>query len=395
MSFEIFERVYSSHWFLTSYNGPGFVRDFPKIGGSEFMTKAIYIMENGMCRYVFDNIEFEKAANYTANRLINDNKWRHKSYKKIDYFTKKYFQAGEKLRKLNLSALDNKKILQIINNIVPLQHYHQVYSILVNGVILDGRNHLSNKIREELNGTLGYPENFDDYWSLLTLATKISLRQKRDYEMALLAKESKKLSKEIVGKKLRTLHDRYCWLDYNNMGPPSSFRAFKDELNTAVKNNVNLDLPRQLKRVKIKQERLMKKLGFNRRLRFLVKLSQHVIWQKGYRKDMQYHGFYCYENLFMEMARRNRTEDWQAFGYLFPWEVGKFLLKKTPKLREMKVFMFYCYKEKTRFENWQGCAQVCKESEISRGFLSFKRNKRAMCLCWKGKRICKNSSSSC
>lgn len=74
MSFEIFERIYNSHWFLSSYRGPGFVRDFPKICGGKFITKVIYVMENQMCRYIFDNNEFEKTANFTADRLINDDK---------------------------------------------------------------------------------------------------------------------------------------------------------------------------------------------------------------------------------------------------------------------------------------------------------------------------------
>ena len=91
----------------------------------------------------------------------------------------------------------------------------------------------------------------------------------------------------------------------------------------------------QLKNIKAKQEKLMRELRFNKRLRFLVNLSQYVIWQKGFRKDMQYHGFYCYENLFKELARRNGTGDWQAFSFLFPWEVEKFLIEKTPVFQSL------------------------------------------------------------
>ena len=335
MSFEIFERIYSSHWFLSSYNGPGFVRDFPKIGGGKFITKAVYIMENNMCRYIFDNVEFEKAANFTADRLINDNKWRLSIYKKIDFYTKRYFQSGENLRKSNLGSLSNNKLAQIMNKIIPLQHYHQVYSILVNGVVLDGRNHLSNKIRNEVRTVLGNPERFENYWSLLTLVNKMSLRQKKDYKIALIAKESNNLSKEHIKKKLIRVYKKYCWLDYNNLGPPASFKTFENELGDAIKNNIHLKLPMQLKDIKIKQEKLMRELHFNKRIRFLVNLAQHVIWQKGFRKDMQYHGFFCYENLFKELARRNNIEDWQVFGFLFPWEVKNFLVKKTPSISEL------------------------------------------------------------
>ncbi|MDP3298195.1 MAG: hypothetical protein Q8N09_11535 [Thermodesulfovibrionia bacterium] len=125
--FNIFERIYSSHWFLTSYNGPGFVYDFSSMGGGNFITKAFYVMEQGTCRYIFDIDEFEKGAHFTANRLINDNKWRLGIYKRIDFYTKKYFSAGESLRKILMASLTDKEIIKVIRQIIPLQHYHQVH----------------------------------------------------------------------------------------------------------------------------------------------------------------------------------------------------------------------------------------------------------------------------
>ena len=131
--------------------------------------------------------------------MINDDKWRLSIYKKL-ISTQKYFQTGENLRKLNLSSLSSNKLAQIINKIISLQHHHQVYSILVNGVVLDGRNHLSNKIRNEVKSALGNTKKFEDYWSLLTLVTKMSLRQEKDYEISLIAKKSKNMSKKDTSK---------------------------------------------------------------------------------------------------------------------------------------------------------------------------------------------------
>lgn len=379
MSFEIFERIYSGHWFLSSYNGPGFVRDFPKMGGGKFISKAIYVMENQMCRYIFNNSEFEKTANFTADSLINDDKWRLGIYKKIDFYTKRYFRTGENLRKLNLSSLSNNKLAQIINEIIPLQHYHQVYSILVNGVILDGRNHLSNKIRNEVKSSLGNSKKFEDYWSLLTLVSKMSLRQKKDYEIALIAKKSKNMGKEQAKKRLIKLYEKYCWLDYNNLGPITSFMTFENELKDAIKNNIHLSLPLQLKNIKTKQEKLMKELHFNKRLRFLVNLSQYVIWQKGFRKDMQYHGFYCYENFFRELARRNGIGDWQAFGFLFPWEVEDFLIEKIPSISELnerrKFSCFIVTKDKLDLKIGKEARKFAKNLNLLEDFFHLKETK--------------------
>ena len=333
---ETYERVYSSHWFLTSYNGIGFVFDFPKIGGGNFISQVIYKMENQMCGYIFDREEFEKAANFTANKLINDLKWKEKIYQKINYYTEHYFEAGEKLKKTNLSLLSDKKIIQIIRKIINFQHYHQVYSVLANGIVLDGRNHLSNKIREELKRGLKYPKNFEKYWSLLSQTTKISLRQRKDYDIAQLAKKTSKLSKSVVKTRLKKLHSKYCWLDYNNMGPATSLSKFEQELNEVVQNKKNLLIPNQLVILKEKQKKLIRKLNLDNRLKFLVTLAQGVIWQKGYRKDVQYHGFYCYENLFRELARRKKVLDWQTLSFLFPWEVEKCIKSNYPSISELK-----------------------------------------------------------
>ncbi|MEK7556482.1 MAG: hypothetical protein AAB538_00725, partial [Patescibacteria group bacterium] len=307
-NWDIYERIYSSHWFLTSYNAQGFGFDFPAMGGGSFMTQAVYVMEKGMCRYIFDSDEFERAAQYTSDRLINDDKWRENVYQNINLYTRRYFAAGERLRKTPLDTLSHGELVKIVREIIPLQHYHQVYSVLANGVVLDGRNHLSDRIREELRSLMGSPDDFDEQWSLLSQSAKMSLRQRKEHAIAQLASESKVTSR-VVERKLRNLHQKYCWLDYNNMGPAASFEKFEQELAEARSQNKNITLKEELKALRKKQIDLMRRLRISQRGKFLIRLAQGVIWQKGYRKDMQYHGFYCYENLFRELARRQNTPD--------------------------------------------------------------------------------------
>ena len=335
MKYEIFERIYSSHWFLSSYNGPGFIRDFPQMGGGALMHRAIYIMERDMCRYVFETHEFEKTAQFTAHKLINNNKWRLGIYRKIDFYTKKYFAAGEYLRTASLNTFTDSQLIKVIKYIIPLQHHHQVYSILANGVVLDGRNHFSNKIRDELSGMIG-SKNFNEHWTLLSQTTKMSLRQKKDYAIAQLSLHMKKLKPNQIEIALRRLHKQYCWLDYNNFGPAATLDQFRKELIKTQQNSVAATLPQQLAKLRSNQEKLIKKLKINSRGKFLIHLAQNVIWQKGYRKDVQYHGFYCYEALWRELARRKSIIDWKLMAFLFPWEVEKFVTSTKPPIAELK-----------------------------------------------------------
>ncbi len=333
---EIYERIYSSHWFLTCYNGIGFVFDSPKIGAGNFITQVIYLMEDQMCRYIFDREEFEKAANFTADRLINNSAWRAKIYKKINYYTSNYFQAGEKLKNKNLAALTDNQIIKIVREIIELQHYHQACSVLANGIVIDGRNHLSDKIRQELKNKIQDKKNFENFWTLLTQVPKMSLRQRKDFEMAKLGSQSGKTSKAKIESGLKKLHKKYCWLDYNNMGPAASFEQFKNELKNKKHNKKSLGLPRELLQLKRDQRNLIAKLRLNQRSKFLISLAQGVIYQKSFRKDVQYHGFYCYENLFRELAKRKKLSDWQTLSFLFPWEMEKFIKTNKPSLNELK-----------------------------------------------------------
>lgn len=334
MTFEVIERVYNGNWFFNSFSTRGFVQYYPSAGGGDFISKFVGINQGNVCKYIYDIEEFNKAAEFAADKLLNDHKWRSSIYKKIDFYTEKYFAAGEKLRKMPFSDMSNKHIIKVLKEIIPLQQNHHVYSIIVNGPVIDARNHLSNKIHDELKQRIGQ-SNLEKYWSTLTLVTEMSTRQKKDYEIALLAEKAGKIPKKEIDKKIKGLYERYCWLDYLYQGPPASFEQYKKELGAAVQHNTNLSLPGQLDGTKKQQQELMSKLGFDDKARFLVELAQTVIRQKSYRKDVQYHGMYCYEPLFRELAKRNNT-DWKTFASLFPWEIEHFILKNRSSISELE-----------------------------------------------------------
>jgi phosphohistidine swiveling domain-containing protein len=90
-----------------------------------------------------------------------------------------------------------------------------------------------------------------------------------------------------------------------------------------------------LNKLRKQQNILMAKLKFNSRSKFLIKLAQNVLWQKGYRKDVEYHGFYCYEPIMREIAKRKNVEDWRDLLYMFPWEMEGYILKNKFNNKEL------------------------------------------------------------
>lgn len=335
--FEIFDSFYNAHWFLTAYYRQSF-SELLHYGGTKAISKFIGTMKNDVHTLIFDANEFNQAADFYSERLINDNNWRKIMYEKHDYYTGKYFKEADRFRKLSFKSLSDKQILKEIIKVILLQEWVRVLGIMINGLVIDGRNHLSDKIRSELQNLVKDEKEFNQYWLKLTQVTRLSTRQKKDIEISRLAQLAKKrliLAKEI-NNGLRKIYEKYCWLDYLYYGPPIPYGQFRTELDKAIKKNTNLALKEQLNRVFDEQEMLMKKLKFNQRAKHLVKLAQYVLWQKGWRKDVEYHGLYCYEPAFKEIARRRRIKDWRLLLFLLPKEIDTFIIDNNPKPAELR-----------------------------------------------------------
>lgn len=328
MNWEIFDRFYNAHWFLTGYSCRNFSVILAESGAKP--AKAIAIMENDVNSMIFDSSQFDRLGHFLAEKMVENNIWRKQSYSKHTYYTKKYFQECERLKKISFNSLTDKQLINSITKALELQSQVRVLGTVLNGLPLDGRNHLSNKLREELKKSVKNNKNFDKYWSLLTQVTKLSLRQKKNIEIAKLAELAKKEPNTDIEKKLKNIYEKYCWLDYMYYGPTISFKQFQNELKKAIKNNVNLDLQKKLENLSKTQRDLMNKLKFNNRAKHIIKIAQFILWQKGWRKDVEYHGFYCYEPFFREIAKRKKIKDWRDILYLLPWELGNFILKNKP-----------------------------------------------------------------
>jgi phosphohistidine swiveling domain-containing protein len=119
-------------------------------------------------------------------------------------------------------------------------------------------------------------------------------------------------------------------------GPPMTFAQFQRELKAAIKHNENLHLRKDLHDMGKRQESLMDELRLDGKARSLVELSQCVLWQKGYRKDVEYHGFYSYEPLLREIARRKKERDWRNLLFLTPRELKGLILHGTPSIHDAK-----------------------------------------------------------
>lgn len=332
--FEIFDKFYRAHWFLTGFSCRNF-SELLRAGGNNSLSTFVGVMEKDVNSMIFYSDEFDQAANYYADKLINNQAWRKAEYKKHDNALKKYFLAGEKFRKLPFKKMSNREIVLVAEPLIKLQEQVRILGVMLNGLVIDGRGHLSDKIRNELLGYFAHDKDFDTHWSVLSQTSRLSMRQKKEIAIAKLAEERAQTFQK-KDKILNNLHESYCWLDYMYYGPPASLKSFVLELAEAKKHNSKLQLAKQLNELANKQERIIRKFKLKARTRHLIKLAQHVLLQKSWRKDMEYHGFYCYEPMFREIAERKGEKDWRNLLYMLPWELENFILHNKPSLKELK-----------------------------------------------------------
>src|SRR3989338_7461113 len=335
MAWEIFDRFYNAHWFLTGHS----CRNFSELlheGGTESISRFIGVMINDVNLMIFDDKEFDIAGNFYADRMLNDHVWQTRMYKKHNDYLQKYFREGERFRKLDFRSMSDEGLIKKFNKIAPLQEQVRILGVMLNGLVLDGRNHLSNKIRDELRNFIEDNAKFEQYWALLTQVTKLSMLQRKDIEIARLAAKAKTLSVKEMQKQLQRIYEKYCWLTYMYYGPPAPLTQFHDDLKEAMKNNSKLNLVHDLKNVRKHQTQLMRELHCTARARHLVRLAQFILFEKGWRKDVEYHGLWCYEPFFREVARRKKLIDWRDLLYLLPWEIEDCILRNNPHPRSLK-----------------------------------------------------------
>ena len=224
MGWKVYDRFYNSHWFLTGFscrNFPSMIRESGVRGSIRF----VGVMERDVNAMVFQERHFEKAAYFYAHRMVNDHGWRRRKYLQHEQYLRRYFYAGNRFRVKLFSRMSDGKILQATKPMIRLQEKVRILGVLLNGLILDGHNHLSQLLRSELANAVGSTmEPFDYYWSILTRPTRLSMRQKKESAIVRVAREVKKGEKREA---LKRVHRKYEWLDYMYYGPQTPFHKLK------------------------------------------------------------------------------------------------------------------------------------------------------------------------
>lgn len=381
-----------------------FLDEWPKRGLGNFVKEYFTHFKGDFSQMWYRRFEFDKEADFLANKMIKNPIWAIKITDKIEDWSKKFMVEARNFYKIDFNNVSTSKM---INSWKKVFRWH----LLSHGVGASVSWHadadkervtkaitkiVETKIME--TGDSGSPAVI---FSFLSSPKENSFAQKEEREFLEIAKiiaqdkkaarTIKRLNLEDLTEKLKSESPRlfslllahfekWRWLAYGYKGPAYDFNYFLDRWQILFQQNV---IPGDLlKEITVKERKanreqkiIMRRLRFNKYQTSLIKLTQRLVFIKDFRKGALYHGMYCYEPFFSEVGKRLGLTLRQVTAMNW-WEIidsllGKIVIKKN-ELDE-RLIGAVCYYDGQEYKILAGdrarkfFAKISKEKIVTQG----------------------------
>jgi len=280
------------------------VQEWPKRGLGEGVKKYFTWFEKDLGRMVYIMKEFEKEADFLSQKMLRDPVWALKVLGDIEKWSSRFFEAARRFRNLRFAGFSNH---QLISSFEKVLKWHT----LSHGVGSSLSWHADANGERVSRGLLAIiQKRIKENLSKVSTAEVFTILSSPEKESGL-KKEEKALLKLVIKKAdsvdLCRHANKYEWLNYQYKGPAFPFSYFADRfgsLNPAKAKRLLSEIERRDQNTREQKRKLVKELNLNSQERSLVKMAQEMVFIKDYRKESLYHGMYCYEPFFREIARR-------------------------------------------------------------------------------------------
>jgi len=302
--------------------------------GKYHMTHAIWVGENldNLGTYFLKD-ELRKVVDLTFDQVINRPERIRKIHQKTIIDNRQYFKILSQTKKLILKKLSNRQLADLYKKhyrLIRQTHGYSIYSTwFVDSDGEDLTNYLLNYVKN-LIAQKKLDLSFAAVFSLLTTPTAESFAQVENRESLrvlkliknnLMAKhlfltkpvdkieiELNQLNPAIV-RKMLAHYRKWCWTPYTYLGPAYDLDYYLTIWSGLLKQKIDPDKAiarslRESENVKQAKNKLLKKIGPDRKHRQIFDLASQIIWLKAYRKDVLFHACYFVEKIYKEIAKR-------------------------------------------------------------------------------------------
>ena len=334
---------------------------WPKFKLGDEMKELITHFDGLHVRMYCKESEYNKAAQYVANKIFENPKWALNELNRIKLLSDQFIINSELLVKV--SKDDNKTVLRQFKKTSLFNLESQVLGAGFTW-LTEARYELVTKktieiIQDKIKKS-GVDENALNVFNVLTKSEKKShihneeeslLKVVRDIQnnssiekmflvknIAFLVKHVNQC-KDATSNQIVDLHRKWCWLSYGYTGPEKKIDEYVEEIKKLISEKTNVvDLEKikkdNDKKLRLEQGRILSVLKFNKKELGIINFVKESSYIKDYRKGGVYHGMYCYKKFFDVASARYGVES-DSFWSMNPFEVENLLennIKINPEL---------------------------------------------------------------
>ncbi len=340
-----------------------FIYGWPKQGLGAKLKKHITHFINDFSQMHYPRKEFDRQADFLANKMLKDPVWALKVIRNVEEWSKKYFEKSRIIWNSNLKKMTDHQIARLYQSCLKYHRMSHGVGASVSWHADAEKERVTKGIWKEIENQkvmVGCQRDMADIFSILSTPKQESyiVQEEKDFlRLGSIFFKDKKIREIFKKNKLEKLdqifkekakpayrqmkihHNKYCWLDYQYKGPAApmiSYLGRWQELLISGHDPKGIFEHKIFEKKSIlhEQKALIKELKFNKYQRDLVMLAQRMVFIKEFRKEALYHGMYCYEPMFKEIANRNGLSLSQIW-LLTTWELNDLILKHKINIDEI------------------------------------------------------------
>ncbi len=339
---------------------------WPKFKLGDEMKELITHFDGLHVRMYCKESEYNKAAQYVANKIFENPKWALSELSRIKLLSDQFIINSKLLVKV--SKDDNKTVLRQFKKTSLFNLESQVLGAGFTWLTEARYELVTKKTIEIIQGKIkksGVDEKVLNVFNVLTKSEKKShihneeksllkvvrnIQNNSSIEEMFLVKNIEFLAnyinqgKDEISKQVIDLHRKWCWLSYGYTGPEKKIDEYVEEIKKLISEKTNVvDLEKNKKdndkKLRLEQRRILSVLKFNKKELGIINFVKESSYIKDYRKGAVYHGMYCYKKFFDVASARYGVES-DSFWSMNPFEVENLLennMKIAPELLKKRA----------------------------------------------------------
>ncbi len=342
-----------------------FFKEWPKRGFGNKLKEFISYYKGDFSQMWCRRKEFDAAAEFITNKMLEKPDWALRCLGDVERWSDKFFIESDKLYAKTLSTLSNNDLIKAYRRVEKWYYLSHGAGAAISWQADADKERLTKAVSSMIANRIKERKlrlEPAKVFSILSTPTKASYASLEEKDFLKLSKKiiKDKQAKQIflktplkslrgslqkkdlkIYKKLSSHYIKWRWLPYGYRGPAYPINYFLERWQLLIKqksspNKLYKKTVQAEFRLKQEQRSLLKKLFLSSYQKKLIRIAQRSVFIKEYRKGAQYHGTYCLEPFFREVAKRlgiTLKDVWAMNA----WEIPRFLNKGKAPLKELRA----------------------------------------------------------